>query len=152
MKSWILGLALAGLAGAVVADAQTPAQIVQERREGLRRMGQHMEAMQPVAQSRGDARALVQRIDDMIAFYNVGFVQRFPAGTQQGAPGLETRALPAIWSDMAGFQRADQGMVQALQNLRTAAASGDGAQFQTAFQAAGQACGNCHRPYRAPAR
>ena len=152
MKSWVLGLAMAGLAGAIAAQAQSPAQVVQERRDGLRRMGGHMEAMQQIAQTRGDPRPAVQRLDDMVAFFGTGFVQRFPGGTQQGAAGLETRALPAIWSDLPAFERAQQGTTQALTTLRTAAAAGDAAAFQSAFQAAGQSCGVCHRPFRAPAR
>ena len=36
--------------------------------------------------------------------------------------------------------------------LRTAAASGDAGAFAAAYGQTGQACGTCHRPYRAPAR
>ncbi|WP_207540841.1 cytochrome c [Sabulicella rubraurantiaca] len=151
MVKWGIGLVMLGLA-AGAAMAQTPAQIVQERREGLRRAGAAMEAIQQNVQGRGDPQAIVPRVAEVQEFFSKDFSSRFHAGTQQGAPGLETRALPAIWSDFASFQRAEQVAIAALAALRDAAASGDRAATATAFQAAGQACGNCHRPFRAPAR
>ncbi|MCW8087474.1 cytochrome c [Sabulicella glaciei] len=151
MGKWGIGLVMLGLA-AGAALAQTPAQIVQERREGLRRVGATMEAVQQSVQGRGDPTALAPRIAEAHDFFAQGFPARFPTGTQQGTPGLETRALPGIWVDSDGFHRAGQGVVTALANLRDAAASGDRAATATAFQAAGAACGNCHRPFRAPAR
>lgn len=150
MKPWIAGVLASVVAG--VALAQSPAQVVQERRDGLRRMGQHMEAIQAHVQRGGDPREMIPRIDDAVNWYANGFTARFPQGTAQGTPGLETRALPAIWSDFAGFERADQAQVAAFRNLRQVAETGDRAAFQTAFQQAGQTCGGCHRPYRAPAR
>lgn len=150
MKPWIAGVIASVVAGAAL--AQTPALTVQERRDGLRRVGAHMEAMQAHAQRGGDPREMLPRIDEALAWFRDGFTARFPAGTGQGAPGIETRALPAIWTDFAGFERAEQGQVAAFQNLRRVAETGDRGAFQTAFQAAGQTCGTCHRPYRAPAR
>jgi len=150
MKTWIA--AVIASVTATAALAQSPGQIVQERRDGLRRMGAHMEAIQAHVQRGGDPREMIGRIDDAVSWYGSGFTARFPQGTAQGTPGLETRALPAIWSDFAGFERADQNQVAAFRNLRLVADTGDRAAFQTAFQTAGQTCGGCHRPYRAAAR
>ncbi len=151
MKPWIAGVIAAVVAGGA-APAQSPTQIVQERRDGLRRMGGHMEAIQAHVQRGGDPREMIPRITDAVDWYANGFTARFPAGTAQGTPGLETRALPAIWTDFAGFERADQAQVAAFRNLRAVAETGDRTAFQAAFQQAGQTCGGCHRPYRAPAR
>lgn len=135
-------IGLASLGGAFAQP--DPAQIIRERREGLRAVGQHMEAIVAIVQSRGDARAAVPRVEAMQAFFAT-FPARFPANTQTG----ETRALPAIWTDAAGFTAAYNGAVTALGNLRTAAASGDVAALGQAAQATGASCGNCHRPFRA---
>jgi cytochrome c556 len=145
MKAWVIaGAALAaiGLAGTAVAQ-----DVIAQRREGLRGMGRHMEAIKAVTDSRGDTRPLAARVDEMITFYR-GLPALFPAGSGTG----ETRALPTIWSDRAGFEQANANMVTALQALRTAAASGDVAATTAAFGATGQTCGGCHRPYRGPAR
>lgn len=145
MKAWIsAGVLVAGLGMAGSALAQD---VIADRREGLRGMGRSMEAIKAVTDARGDTRPLVGRVDEMIAFYQ-GFPARFPAGSGTG----NTRALPAIWSDRAGFEQVNANMVAALQALRTAAASGDVAATTAAFNAAGATCGSCHRPYRGPAR
>lgn len=145
MKAWVLaGGIIAGLGMAASAMAQG---VITERREGLRGMGRSMEAIKAVTDARGDTRPLTARIDEMITFYR-GLPALFPAGSGTG----NTRALPTIWSDRAGFEQANAGMVTALQTLRTAAASGDVAATTAAFNAAGATCGSCHRPYRGPAR
>lgn len=110
-------------------------------------MGRHMEAIKAVSDARGDTRPLVARVDEMIAFYR-GLLALFPEGSGSG----DTRALPAIWSDRTGFERANANMVSQLEALRTAAASGDNAALTAAFGQTGQTCAACHRPYRGPAR
>jgi cytochrome c556 len=60
--------------------------------------------------------------------------------------------LPTIWSDRSGFEsRADAFTAQA-QALLAAAQGSDQAALARAFEATGEACGACHRPYRAPQR
>ena len=61
-------------------------------------------------------------------------------------------ALPALFAERANFETVNGNMVNQLQVLRTAAASGDPAAFATAYAQTGQTCGTCHRPYRAPIR
>lgn len=145
MKPWILaGIAIAAFGTAGAAFAQD---VIAQRRDGLRAMGRHMEAIKAVSDARGDTRPLVARVEEMIAFYR-GLPALFPAGSGTG----DTRALPAIWSDRAGFEQANANMVTQLEALRTAAASGDNAALTAAFNQTGATCGACHRPYRGPAR
>lgn len=145
MKLLILaGAAIAGLGMAGAAIAQD---VITDRREGLKGMGRHMEAIKAVSDARGDTRPLVGRVDEMIVFFN-GLPARFPPGSGTG----DTRALPAIWSDRSGFEQANANMVTQLQALRAVVAAGDAAALPAAFQQTGATCGSCHRPYRAPAR
>ncbi|WP_198371345.1 c-type cytochrome [Roseomonas rosulenta] len=145
MRAWILaGAAIAAMGTAGVAMAQD---VIAQRRDGLRGMGRQMEAIKAVTDARGDTRPLVERVDNMITFYQ-GLPALFPAGSGTG----ETRALPAIWSDRAGFEQVNANMVTQLQALRAAAASGDVAATTAAFNQTGATCGTCHRPYRGPAR
>jgi cytochrome c556 len=150
MKLWIAGLglmALMGTAAPVLAQTNLGA-VVTERREGFKAAGENMTAVAAVARAGGDPRETVQRIAAIQAWFATAGT-RFPAGTQQGAPGLDTRALPAIWTDRAGFDAAMTAIGPRLVALREAAASGNVANFQAAVQATGAACGDCHRPYRA---
>jgi cytochrome c556 len=145
MKAWIVaGVAIASLGTASAAFAQD---VITQRRDGLRDMGRQMEAIKAVTDARGDTRPLVERVDAMITFYR-GLPALFPPGSGTG----QTRALPTIWSDRAGFEQANANMIAQLQALRAAAASGDAAATTAAFNQAGATCGTCHRPYRGPAR
>jgi cytochrome c556 len=75
----------------------------------------------------------------------LAFVKLFPAGSDKG----DTKALPTVWSDMAGFQAASKAADAAYTQLATAAGSGDLAQLTAAFGATGKACGACHEKFRA---
>ena len=55
----------------------------------------------------------------------------FPQGS-----GANTKALPAVWTDWAGFEKA-------------AAAANDSAKLADAVKAVGDACVACHRQFRA---
>jgi cytochrome c556 len=147
MKYVLAGLGLLAMVGTAAAQADL-SRTVTERREGLRGVGQQMEAMAAIARAGSDPRPAVERVEAVQRFF-VNFGQRFPAGTQQGAAGLDTRALPAIWTDRAGFDRVEAALTPRLAALREAAASGNAQNFAQALQATGAACGDCHRPYRA---
>jgi len=141
---WIVGAAsLVAVAGTAVAQGDA----IAERRAGLKRMGEHMQAMKAVVDSRGDVRPLAATVDDMAGWFG-SMPGRFPPGSDRG----ETRALPAVWTERANFETVNNNMLNQLQALRTAAASGDTGAFAAAYGQTGQTCGTCHRPYRAPAR
>jgi cytochrome c556 len=63
--------------------------------------------------------------------------------TQKGT--VKTEALPAIWTDKAGFDAAAKNWYDAAMKLRAAT---DDASFKAAFPAVGKACGDCHKKYR----
>jgi len=63
--------------------------------------------------------------------------------TQKGT--VKTEALPAIWTDKAGFDAASKNWYDAAMKLRAAT---DEASFKAAFPAVGNACGDCHKKYR----
>lgn len=139
---------LATLTLSGVALAQT--EVITQRREGLRGMGAHMEAMKAIADARGNPAPAVERVDAMIAFFTA-FPTSFPAGTDvpQGTNPGQTRALPSIWTDQAGFLAANNGTLTQLAALRATAVAGDAAGFAAAYGQTGATCGTCHRGYRA---
>ena len=70
----------------------------------------------------------------------------FPKGTDNGS--YKTAALPKIWEDWAGFEKAAQALDTASADLASVAASGDKQKVAAAFGNLGKACGGCHKPYR----
>jgi cytochrome c556 len=141
----VAGAALATVLFIPLALAQ--GDVIAERRQGFRAMGQSMEAIQRIVENRQPVAGAVAPAS-AIAEFAPKIKGLFPPGSDRG----ETRALPAIWSDRAGFERVADAFVPAAAALVAAAESGDAARLGAQLQATGQACGACHRPYRAPAR
>ena len=132
---------------AMTAPAVAQGDVITARRDGLKGVARQMEGIKAVVDQRGDPRGTAAAIADMTRFFE-GFPARFPAGSGAG----DTRALPSIWSDRAGFEAANGNMVTQLRAFQAAANAGDQAAFAAAFQQTGATCGACHRPYRGPAR
>ena len=70
----------------------------------------------------------------------------FPAGTDKGE---DTKALPEIWSDNAGFVKDAAALGTAADKLTAAAKANDKDAFVAALKDVGGACGACHKNYRA---
>jgi cytochrome c556 len=74
------------------------------------------------------------------------FPTMFPKGTEEGN---NTKALPAVWSDTAGFQTIAGQFVEAADKMAQDAKAGDADGVAAQIKAVGAACGACHRTYRA---
>ena len=138
---WIT--AASAIAALVAGTAVAQGDVIAQRRAGLKRMGEHMQAMKAVVDNRGNVQPLAATVDDMLTWYR-GMPQLFPPGSDRG----DTRAQPALWNEKANFETINSNMVNQLTALRAVAASGDAAAFATAYSQTGQTCGTCHRPYR----
>lgn len=62
--------------------------------------------------------------------------------------GLDTTALPAIWTNKADFDAKAQALVDAATAAAAAAATGDQAATMAAVGPMTQTCGGCHDDYR----
>ncbi|WP_160000674.1 cytochrome c [Roseomonas sp. 18066] len=151
MKTFLLArwVVMGALALATVLPATLPqpaaaqADPVAERKAGFKRMGGHLEAIKALLDNPAGLRAEAGRASDMQAFFG-GLPALFPPGSDKG----ETRALPAVWSDRAGFEAAGAGATAAAAKLQQAMAAGDTSAAAGAFREMGGACGTCHRGYR----
>jgi cytochrome c556 len=70
----------------------------------------------------------------------------FPKGSETGG---DTKALPEIWSDSAGFQKIALALGQAATKLATDAKAGDADAVAADTKMLGEQCGACHKTYRA---
>jgi cytochrome c556 len=70
----------------------------------------------------------------------------FPKGTEEGH---NTKALPAIWSDPAGFQKIALAASDAATKLATDAKAGEADAVAADTKLLGEQCGACHKSYRA---
>jgi cytochrome c556 len=70
----------------------------------------------------------------------------FPKGTEKGG---NTKALPEVWSDTAGFQKIALALGEAATKLATDAKAGDLDAVTVDAKAIGDQCGACHKTFRA---
>jgi cytochrome c556 len=150
MKAWVVAAAIAaglGTAGAALAQGNP----VTVRREGMREMGRHLEAIQGILQARGDQAQIAERADRIIAFYgNLNAIYPAPTLTPplpEGRGDGQTRALAAIEPNRAAFTAFANDMVRQLTAMKASAASGG--VTPDMLRSAGQVCSNCHNQFRA---
>ena len=149
MRIAILAILLAGLPGAAAQADEVelaPTTLVAIRQAGYALQGANL----------GDiARAVQAGVTDVKPFKDNAEAIRdwskvipalFPKGTETQN---DTKALPKVWSDRAGFEKAAAALTAAAETLVKAADANDAAAFVEAFKATADACKGCHKPYRA---
>ncbi|MGE0415416.1 MAG: cytochrome c [Acetobacteraceae bacterium] len=142
----ILVLATAIVAGASgIAYAQSGPNLIEMRKVGFALMAGDFAGIRAVAAAKGDVKTLENPAKAMARFAAL-IPSLFPEGT---AAGGNTKALPEVWSNRAGFQKAADGLGAAATQLASAANAGDSAGVMTAIKAVGDACGACHKEFRA---
>ena len=140
---WMAGLLALGLGGTLAAGtagAQTDP--VAQRRDEMKRLGAHLEAIKKIVDAGEPVGPIEARAEEMRGYFAT-LPTLFPPGSTEGS-----KALPAVWSDRAGFERASATATEAAAKLAAAANSGDAAATATAFREMGASCGGCHRNYR----
>jgi cytochrome c556 len=142
----VIGALAAGsiVGGATIALAQ--ADIIKQRQDNRKEAGATMRSIKGVIDAKGDVKAVVTSAAKLKQL-ELAFDKMFPAGSDKG----ETKALPTVWSDSAGFAAAGKNADAAYDKLAVAAGSGDLAAVTTAFGDIQKACGACHDKYRAKA-
>jgi cytochrome c556 len=70
----------------------------------------------------------------------------YPAGSDKGG---NTKALPEVWSDRAGFEKIAMALGAAATKLAAAAKDGDADAVAVQTKEVGDQCGACHRGFRA---
>lgn len=149
MKRLLLtAVVLAGsCSGLVLAQgiAFKPDDIIATRQGGMALVGGIAETMKAGVASGAEVKPFAEGAEAM-AKWGRAYTSLYPDGTQTGH---ETKAKPEIWSDRAGFEKADAAFVAAAEKLGEAAKSGDKAVFAASFKDLGASCGGCHRNYKA---
>ena len=129
-------------AGVAKADAPDP---IETRQAGQDLMAGDFAGIRAVVEAKGDIKKL-EGPAKALARWMRQFSTQFPKGSDQGH---NTKALPEIWTDMAGFQKAATDMADAADKLAQLAKAGDADAMPAQVKAVGDSCGACHRAYRA---
>lgn len=148
----LAALAVAGtVATAVPAQEETtPEQRAVELRQAHMQNNAHnIGALVAMAEGKAeyDAAQAQAAADNLFHLASIQWGYYWPPGTSNEE--MEgTRALPAIWEDMAGFEARQAALQEAVTALQGAAGT-DLESLQGAMAGVGQACGACHENYRA---
>jgi cytochrome c556 len=98
-----------------------------------------------VVKDKGDVKQL-EGAGKAISRWATVITVMFHAGSDKGG---ETKALPEIWSDSAGFKKDADALRDAAMKLADASKAGDVDAVAAAAKSMGEACGACHKAFRA---
>jgi cytochrome c556 len=145
----IMLLACAGVAalGLIAgAGAQSPdSGVIVTRQNGQDLVGALTGDMKRAVAAKEDVKPYAEGAK-AISRWSLQFPTLFPPGSEKGQ---DTKALPAIWSDRPGFEKAAVNLSEAAAKLAATAMSDDKAAFADQFDAMTKACSACHRKYKA---
>ncbi len=140
----LLGIAVAGILG--VARAQEPAfNIIETRQAGQDLLLGTFTGINEGVKHKVEVKTFANAATAM-ARWMKQFPTTFPPGSDHGN---NTKALPAIWSDRAGFDQAAANLVAAAEKLSQLAKADDTAGFTAQVKTVADACTACHNKFRA---
>ncbi len=143
MKNTLALAAVVVMAGMGMAHAQAPDPI--KLRQTIFDLNNGSFAfLKTVAATKGDLKT-ADSVARGMARWAVLIPSMFPAGSDKG----DTKALPAIWSDPAGFKKDADSFGEAATKVADAAKAGDADAFAANVKSLGEACGTCHKTFRA---
>ena len=127
--------------------ANEPSALISYRQATMKAVGGHMGALAAFAKGEVDFVDDVAGHAHAINELSKGLARLFPEGS--GKEAGETRALPKIWEDWAGFEAAIKTMADESAKLAEVAKVGDSAAIAAQVGVLGkEGCGGCHKPYR----
>jgi len=142
----LLAAALVAIPIAAVAQTGlTPEQIVAARQSAYGLSAANFVQMKAQADAGVDVHTLTLPARQLARWART-LPTMFPAGSNVPT----SHAMPAVWSDRAGFEARAAAYAAATQALVQAAQSGDHAAFLTQWTAVRATCGACHDTYKSP--
>ena len=129
----------------VIAQTTSPADFILIRQDIMGLQFATIGGLKNAIDAKVDVKRLADR-GDALARSGKVIPLVFPKGSETGYP---TKALPSVWSDRAGFEKAASNLVEAAEKLAVLARSGDSDGFAAQWKVTGDTCSACHKEYRA---
>jgi len=138
------------IGGGALAYAATPAIVsaIKARQANFKEIGGDFKAVNDEIKSGAPNFGAVRSAAHDLSQRASGQAKYFVRGSGPES-GVKTRALPAIWTDSAGFAKLNGDFVRASASLEAAAQRGDVGGLAAARTALGTTCKACHDKYRA---
>lgn len=145
-------VALAGLVilPACMSSAVGASDAIKERKALMKTISKNWKPIKAYAKSGAGSAADVAKHATVINASSMKINSLFPKGSGRGDySDKETRALPAIWKDWKGFEKASGALEQESAKLIKIAGTGDQKAIAKQVGAMGKkGCGGCHKPFR----
>ena len=145
MSALILVMAASVLTAAAATRRDDADQLIAARQAGFKLQGAAFGGMKGVIDAKGDVKTQAFAAG-AIAAWARALPGLFPAGSDGGT----TKALPTVWSDRAGFEKAAATLATEAAKLADLAKAGDQPGFATQWGVVRNACSACHDKYRVP--
>lgn len=143
MSALILVMAASVLTAAAATRRDDADQLIAARQAGFKLQGAAFGGMKGVIDAKGDVKTQAFAAG-AIAAWARALPGLFPAGSDGGT----TKALPTVWSDRAGFEKAAATLATEAAKLADLAKAGDQPGFATQWGVVRNACSACHDKYR----
>lgn len=153
MQFPIIGRGLLWLVAASIAfmpvEAASPTVVaaIKARKANYKEIGGAFKTISDEVKTGSPDLATIRPLARDIAGRAAGQLKWFPKGSGPES-GEKTRATAAIWTDLAGFNRAHASFVAAANGLNIAIATGNAARIAQAQKTLGASCKACHDRYR----
>ena len=145
MSALILVLAAGVLTAAATGRRDDADRLIAARQAGMKLAGADFGGMKAVIDAKGNVKTQAFAAG-AIAGWGRALAGLYPAGSDGGA----TKALPTVWSDRAGFEKAAAALDTEATKLATLAKAGDQTGFAAQWLVVRNTCSACHDAYRAP--
>ena len=150
LAACVAALGFALLSSETIQAALSGEAAIKARQEAMKANSKDMKIIQAFVKDGKGSAADVAKAATEIAEASKKIPSLFPKGSGRGEfPDKVTRALPAIWKDWAGFEKAANTTVSEAQKLASVAKDGDKDAIAKQVAALSKnGCGGCHNTYR----
>jgi cytochrome c556 len=131
--------------GALLISAQLFAQadVIEKRQKAMKSNSEDAKAIKAAAEKKDYAAVELKAKDIM------GTAEKVPGLFPKGSTAGKTKAKPEVWEKSDEFSKAAKNLSKAAGELAAAAKAGDDAAVTAKVKALGDACGSCHKAFRA---
>jgi len=143
VKKFLAGALFSFVSLVVSAQAFAQADVIEKRQDAMKGNSANAKAIKAAVESK-DYATVEAKAKDIMAT-----ADRIPSLVPKGSTAGKTKAKPEIWEKPDDFAKAAKNLSKAASELAAAAKSGDDAAVNTKVKALGDACGACHKQFRA---
>jgi len=143
VKTFLAGALFSFVSLVVSAQAFAQADVIEKRQDAMKGNSANAKAIKAGVESKDYATVEAKAKDIM------GTADKIPSLFPKGSTTGKTKAKPEIWEKPDDFAKSAKNLSKAASELAAAAKSGDDAAVGTKVKALGDACGACHKQFRA---